>query len=193
MDALKFFHTIIEGKLYLANSCKSGAAGELHYFKTKDYLEYSPLCDDFGPLNISSVARFMELLEDEAKFNKSKKIVYLVDRGRRPTTNGAFLVGAYLVLKLDFQPEDVLKIFKGLDPDIFEPFRDATFAPVDFGLSLLDCWRAIRKAMTLGWFRPAVKPGLWGLINIDEYDHYEDPLNADLVEVSVAVFISSQY
>ena len=180
------FQAVLDEKLYLANSQRKGGSGEYHYFTTTDYLEYNPLCDDFGPMNISSVIRFIELLEDEIDFNPSKKIVYLVERGRRPYTNGAFLIGAYLILKLDLEPEEILKKFKGVDPHIFEPFRDATFAPVDFGLSLLDCWRAVRKAKALGWLRPPTSPGVWGKINVNEYDHYEDPLNGDLVQVAVA-------
>ncbi len=134
-------------------------------------------------MNISSVIHFVEMLEDEMEFNPSKKVVYLVERGRRAFTNGAFLIGAYLILKHAYDPEDVLAKFDAVHPHTLEPFRDATFAPVEFGLQLIDCWRAVRKALHLGWLHPPKSPGIWGAINVDEYDHYENPLNGDLVEV----------
>ena len=183
VDETVELHAILEGKLYIANSRMKNGGREFHYFSTKDELEYNPLCDDFGPMNVSSLIRFIEILDEEAEFNPSKKIVYLVERGRRPFTNGAFLIGAYLILKRDYDPEVVMKKFDGIDSHMLEPFRDATFAPVDFGLSLLDCFRAVRKVKTLGWLRPPTSRGLWGKINVNEYDHYEDPLNGDLVQV----------
>ena len=177
------FLTVLDGSLFLANSRKKARSGEFIYFATNEEFQYNPLCDDFGPMNISSVIRFVELLEWKRASEPSKKIVYLVERGRRPFTNGAFLIGAYLILKLDFEPEVVVKKFDGIDPHMLEPFRDASFAPVEFGLSLLDCFRAVRKAKTLGWLRPPTSRGIWGKINVGEYDHYEDPLNGDLVQV----------
>ena len=185
------FHAILDEELYIANFDKKGGGKDFVAFCTKDDFQYTPLCDDFGPMNISSVVRFIEILEEEKELHPNKKLVYLVDQGRRPFTNGAFLTGAYLILKLDFEPGEVLKKFDGVNPQSFEPFRDATFAPVDFGLSLLDCWRALRKAKSLGWLRPPSCPRIWGEINIDEYDHYEDPLNGDLVQVRRGTFAAT--
>ena len=113
-------------------------------------------------MNISSVIHFVEMLEDEMEFNPSKKVVYLVERGRRPFTNGAFLIGAYLILKHAYEPDAVLEKFDAVHPHTLEPFRDATFAPVEFGLHLIDCWRALRKAMLLGWLQPPKAPGILG-------------------------------
>jgi hypothetical protein len=184
MDSSEF-HCILDCKLFLANYKKSSCGSDYHHFSTTDYLEYCPLCDDFGPMNISSVIHFVEMLEDEMEFNPSKKVVYLVERGRRAFTNGAFLIGAFLILKHGYEPEDVRKKLDAVNPNTLEPFRDATFAPVEFGLHLIDCWRAVRKAMTVGWLQPPKTPGIWGAINVDEYDHYENPLNGDLVEVLI--------
>ena len=183
-DSTVEFQTILDGKLYISNSrTRSGDDGNFHYFMTKDEIQYNPLCDDFGPMKLSSIARFVEMLDEERQNNPLQKIVYLVERGRRPFTKGAFLIGAYLILKMDMEPKVALEKYDGIDPHMFEPFRDATFAPVEFGLSLLDCFRAVRKAKTLGWLRLPINPGEWGEINVDEYDHYEDPLNGDLVQV----------
>jgi hypothetical protein len=137
-------------------------------------------------MNIACVIRFMDLLDDELELHPSKKIVYLVNKGRRPFTNGAFLIGAYAIFKLNLRPESVLELFESVDPNYFEAFRDATFAPPRFGLTLLDCWRALCRARDLGWVAPPTSAGTWGKINVDEYEHYENPLNGDLVQVKTA-------
>ena len=177
------FHCILDDKLFLANDRNKSCGLDYHHFSTTEYLEYHPLCDDFGPMNIASVISFVEMLEDEMEFNPSKKVVYLVEKGRRAFTNGVFLIGAYLILKHAFEPEEVRHKFDAVRPYVLVPFRDATYAPPKFGLQLIDCWRAVRKAALLGWLQPPTAPGVWGAINVDEYDHYEDPLNGDLVQV----------
>jgi len=185
------FVPVIENKLYLANAPAKSKNNEYRYISTSDYLEYSPLCDDFGPMNISSVMRFIDLLQEEMTYYSNKTIVYMADRGRRPLTNAAFLMGSYLILKLDYDPERVTKIFESIGPYAFEPFRDATFSPVDFGLSLMDCWKALVKGKSLGWIRSPERPGAkWGMIGMEEYEHYENPLNGDLVQVVPNKFVA---
>ena len=177
------FQCILEGRLYLANHELKSSASEFRYFTIPDTMQYNALCDDFGPMNVSSVLRFIDLVEDEMEFYAQKKLVHLVPRGRRPFTNGAFLIGAYLILKHNVEPDEVIRKFDAANLDLLEPFRDATFAPVRFGLDILDCLRAVSKGKSLGWLWPQAATGVWGAVDVDEYDHYEDPLNGDLVQV----------
>jgi cell division cycle 14 len=176
---------MIDDKLYISNSRMTERSQEYRYFSSSETLTYEALCDDFGPMNMSCLIRFIQMLEDEIELNPTKKIVYLAEKGRRPFTNGAFLLGSYLIITKKCGPDEVMEKFHSVDPKIFEPFRDATFAPVDFGLSLIDCWRAIQRVDRLGWFSQPTSAGIWGMIDLDEYEHYEDPLNGDLVQVSI--------
>ena len=42
---------------------------------------YHPLCDDFGPMSMLSVFRFIKLLDQEFSMYPSQKIVYYVESG----------------------------------------------------------------------------------------------------------------
>ena len=176
------FHCALEGLLYISNgSPKLG--DDYRLIHTDEFLNYTAFCDDFGPMNMSTVLRFIDRLDIEMK-TSDEKILCLVHTGRRPFTNATFLLGAFMVIKLNFTAVDVLKRFETVDPTVFEPFRDATFDAGVFGLSLFDCWSGLERAKLLGWLATEKIPGIWGEIDIDEYDHYYDPLNGDLVQVS---------
>ena len=109
----------------------------------------------------------------------------VAESGPRAMTNAVFLLGAYMLIMLDMAPGAVAERFAGLDPALMEPYRDASYSPPDFRLSLLDCWSGIHRAIAHRWLARPSHPGspLWGRINIAEYAQYDDPLNADLHEV----------
>ena len=155
-------------------------------------MEYEPYCDDFGPMNISVVTRFIQLLDQEViESNPKTKIVYCIQPGRRSLSNGLFLIGSYLILKLDKDPDEVSSLFESLGLSMIETFRDATYAPSDFDLELIDCWRALKRARNLGWILPAdAGTRKWGQIDMDKYEHFESPENGDMVEVVPGRFIA---
>ncbi len=47
--------------------------------------------------------------------------------------------------------DDILHGLSSLNPSLITAYRDATFSPSDFDLSLEDCWGGVVKAMELGW------------------------------------------
>jgi cell division cycle 14 len=147
--------------------------------------DYFAFCDDFGPMNFASVASFIEDLDREIVACSSPALVYCARKGRRALTNAAFLLGAYMVLRLNTTPCEVSRRFEGIGEENIEDYRDATFSPPDFGLRLIDCWAGLHRAMESSWLAPPTRqaPQTWGKIDIDEYAHYEDPLNGDLHEV----------
>lgn len=143
-------------------------------------------------MNIANVIRFIQMLETEIKEHCAQRIVYLVEKGRRAFTNGAFLLGTYLILKRDYDAEKVAQELDAENTDLYEPYRDATYSPAMFQLPLIDCWRAIERARTLGWLRnpDGTNANIWGKINLVDYSHYESPLNADLTEVVPGKFVA---
>ena len=162
-------------------------------FKPQKYLKYHGFCDDFGPMNFVTITRFMELLDRELKLYPSSKIAYLVDPGRREMTNSAFLLGSYMIIKLNMSADDVLKAFSWLNEDCIEEFRDATFSAADFRLSLKDCWRGLEVGKLNGWAgHPdgTLDAHHWGMIDPDEYSHWDDPLNGDFHMVVPGKFIA---
>ena len=159
-------------------------------FHPHSEIRYSALCDDFGPMNMSSTIRFIMMLDAETKNHPNSKIVYCAGGSRRELTNAVYLLGSYMLLQLDMTVDAVSKVFAWLPPDATEDFRDATYATPDFGLTLHDCWRALAKGRELGWVRrptgcvdSAAQQRKWGLVDVDDYDFFDDPMSWDLHEV----------
>ena len=160
-------------------------------FTTKGVLEYFPLCDDFGPMRLSHVVRFIQMLEQALTIFSQDKIVYCVENNnRRNLSNAVFMLGAYLVISHNYTAKTVRDRFLWVNETIAEPFRDATFTRPDFLLHLIDCWQALEQARSLGWLRPPSKEGVWGKYHMAEYEHYDDPSNADLHVVVPGKFIA---
>ena len=161
-------------------------------FVPNESIQYYPLCDDFGPMNLSSVVQFIRQLDDELKMYPECVLLYSVELGERALTNGVFLLGAFMILHLKASMSEVKKSFSGLAPSLVTTYRDATFSHPDFGLTLEDCWRGIVKGMELGWIRApsSIDNYEWGCMDVDEYAHYDDPINGDMHEVVPGKFLA---
>ena len=182
---------VIDERIFIAQNIPKPRGQGIRCLSTTGKIEYEPLCDDFGPMNISSIARFIDQLDQEIAEYPESKIVYLVETGKRCLSNGLFLMGSYLVIKHGQEPEEIWKRFRSLPPSMIEPFRDATFAPSDFDLSIVDCWRALRKGKGLGWIQAAaIGSRKWGEIDMDNYELLESPECGDLVEVVPSEFVA---
>jgi cell division cycle 14 len=149
---------------------------------TTDNLIYYSFCDDFGPMSFANIADFIQRLDHEIRQCASSAIVYCAKDGPRELTNAAFLLGAYMVLKLGVPPSDVAQCFSELRADLLEGYRDATFSIPTFRLTLTDCWAGLHQAIQRGWvgLPSPTAPQLWGGFDLEEYAHYDDPLNGNL-------------
>jgi cell division cycle 14 len=160
---------------------------EIRVFRVEGTIEYVPFADDFGPLSMSSLIFFIELVEYELAAcieGGLSTLVFASDRGRRDFTNAAFLLGAYMIIRLDEAASVVAQRFDVFDPALFEGYRDASSERPDFRLCLLDCWQGLERARRLNWVAmPIMGSSAWGKIEPDELRHYESRLNADLHEV----------
>jgi hypothetical protein len=162
--------------------------GDFLSFRNDDHLHYHPYRDDFGPMNLSSTIHFIRLLDEmvsECVSSNVGQLVYCVESGRRPLTNAVMLLGCYMILIQDKTPDQIATQFAWIGQEQLEDFRDATDLPSDFGLTLLDCWRGLHRGQQLRWIvRPSsLHSSFWGEIDMEQYEHYDDPLEADLVEV----------
>jgi hypothetical protein len=117
-------------------------------------MQYYPICDDFGPMNMSAIVEFITLLEQEMAAFSTSRIVYCVCNGARELTNAIFLLGSCMLISLDMSADDVSDCFSWAEEDgLTMPYRDATFSVPDFGLTLLDCWRELEKGRDCAWIR----------------------------------------
>ncbi|KAJ1485174.1 protein-tyrosine phosphatase-like protein, partial [Baffinella frigidus] len=124
------------------------------FFSTKDHETYRPYCSDFGPVDLGSVVSFCRKLRSVADDPRlcGRKIVYYCTSDPQLASNAAWLLGAYLVLVEGVSPRDAAAPFERIQPSPFKPFRDASFLPSDFDLSLSDCLRGIQRAHDKGFF-----------------------------------------
>ena len=169
------FHAVMGDRVYLAESRsrEQHTSGQYHFFWADESLAYIPFCYDFGPMNLSCVVRFSELLEGELAKYPDHSLVFCVENTQHQITNGAFLLGSYMVLKVGLSVEAVWSAFDDIS-DRFGGYRDAASEIPDFFLSLVDCWRGLSRASSLGWIDQ---------YDMDEYLHYDSPLEGDLHEL----------
>jgi cell division cycle 14 len=185
-------HSVLDERLYITQGVDCLPQSEsLRVFVPNETIHYSGFCDDFGPMNLACVAEFIKQLDFEFQDYPECQFFYCVEDGRRNLTNALFLVGSYMVVKLGQSVDKVCETFSWIGPEFLEGYRDATHCDPDFELTLRDCWAGLAKAKKLGWFDYASAPGeLWGMYDIEEYLHYDNPFNGDLHEVVPGRFIA---
>ncbi len=155
-----------------------------NYFSVHQDLVHISFCDDFGPLNLGCVFKFCVILDERIKESHVKPLVLTYPLDQRSLTNSVFLLGSYLIMKLDYPPYQVEETFSSLSP-FLASFRDVSPGPQNFDLRLRDCWEGVSRAKALGWVSFCE-----GDFSLDDYEHCDSPLNADLHEVVPGRFIA---
>jgi len=126
-------------------------------FFTEDLslVAYQPFCDDFGPFNLGMTNRFCRSLRDllTQERHTDCELVFFTSTDPRRVTNAVFLLGAFLVTHLNVTPEQAWAPFSSLS-SVVEPFRDATWCRSTFPLTVVDCFRGLRRAMSAGLYSP---------------------------------------
>jgi hypothetical protein len=179
----------VDDIVYLAQGVDLLPSGDAFKIFTVDELEYQPFAKDFGPLNLSCVVRFVELLKHEIETNPDTVIIYNIEYGKTALTNAVFLLGCYNVIALA-RPCELVEGFFDWADDFVEPYSDVSGAVSDFKLSLADCWRGVEKAIAHEWLKLSTDGEYWGMINIDEYRHYDNPCNGDMHMVVPGQFLA---
>ena len=180
------FLCVLRNRIFLAQNVPR-PVGNYVYFPMDRYLQYEPVCHDFGPESISSICRFVEAINNCMDSNQDSRIVCTVGQGNDLLTNATLLLGAYMLLNYEMHPSEVFEIFGApflqAAPRIVE-YRDSSASASDSALSLLDCWQALYLAAKLDWIKITnLRWGRWGRLDIDEYEHYQSALNGDFVQV----------
>ena len=74
--------------LYLCRNVDILPEGGSYKMFTPDVsIQYYPICDDFGPLNMSSIIKFVEQLQSELEGHPSCILFYSVGSSQRELTN----------------------------------------------------------------------------------------------------------
>ena len=144
--------------------------------------------DSPSPTNLASVMTFVAELDAEVCLaaQASQHIVCSTGSRRQSMNRTVFLLGAYLMLRLELSADDVRERFSGLDGALYEDLPETCPGASGVTLTVGDRWRGMWRAMSAGWL--AAPPGaggrLWGMYDADEVARLGDPLNGD---VTVAV------
>ncbi|EKX53411.1 hypothetical protein GUITHDRAFT_45364, partial [Guillardia theta CCMP2712] len=136
---------------------------------------YVPYCDDFGPVNLAAVYEFCKYMQEKLQDPRlaNRQLVYYAERDVALRTNAAFLLGTYLIVVEQWTPEEAALAFASMGKRLFVPFRDATYQPPTFHLSLLDCLRGLKAAMTAGLFD-------YESFDVNRYLFLDNPAQYDL-------------
>uniref|UniRef100_A0A6U4KCZ2 protein-tyrosine-phosphatase n=1 Tax=Hemiselmis andersenii TaxID=464988 RepID=A0A6U4KCZ2_HEMAN len=146
------------------------------FFFSSDFQErYEPFCADFGPVNLGIVHSFCGMMRGFMTDKRilSREIVYYTSSAPNFCTNAAFLLSSYLVVEHGRTPEDAWAPFETMLDSPVCPFRDASFLPDSYKLTVLSCLGGLKRAMSLGWYDPAN-------FDLEEYDYLDNPKHADM-------------
>uniref|UniRef100_A0A671KHC8 protein-tyrosine-phosphatase n=1 Tax=Sinocyclocheilus anshuiensis TaxID=1608454 RepID=A0A671KHC8_9TELE len=148
-----------------------------HCFCIDEELSYENFYADFGPLNLAMFYRFC------CKLNKKLKVMTLHYAG---TLNTVFACKCCCnciemllnlcssnstVMHLQKTPEEAYSLLVSQNGS-YLPFRDASFGACMYNLNILDCLRAVHKALQFGWLD-------FSKFTVEEYEHYERAENGD--------------
>ena len=173
-EPLKDFCEVLEGRLYFTTfRGKPSKASGFHFFNIDEEFVYQNFFSDFGPLNLSMMYRYSQLVNEKLKKPSlaKKKIVHWTSLDLHKRANPAFLMGTYLLIYQDKSPEEAAKLVQ--HGPTFLTFRDASQQCQTYYLTLNHCFSAVSKALTCRLLD-------FTTFNVDEYEHYEQVRNGDL-------------
>jgi len=104
--------------------------------------------------------------------NREKKLYHVTNGDEHKRSNAALLIGSFMVLIMGKKPDEVYKPISELKHS-FSNFHDCWRSSVTNGVSLLDCFQALYKAMSVNIFH-------YGTFDIDEYDKYQEVSSGDM-------------
>jgi hypothetical protein len=96
-------------------------ASPFEYFTIGSELVYHPFCDDFGPMNLLMLHKFCRKLDIIIQRNSHRSTALVVTTRLEDRTGAALFLGTYMVMRMDFEPEEAAQ---RLSPLNAIPFRD---------------------------------------------------------------------
>ena len=142
-----------------------------------DLVKYDSFCEDFGPVNLGCTFRFCKTLREILVSDINLDVMVVSSQENRSLTNCVFLLGAYMIMILDLSAGVVYGRFESLHKNL-KTFRDVSPGAQNFHLHLQDCWQGLWRAKQLAWIDFSE-----GGFELSDYEHCDNPLNADLHEI----------
>ena len=145
----------------------------------------------FSPLPLTDIYRFVNKMHSTLRHHEKDIVACASKYNNKLITNTALLIGAFLILGKGIEYEDLIAAFRPLSK-LFVPYSDPSESEEDGFTTVLDCWKALYHARTLGWLDMSKDPDIFHAahpddvpvagkpMDLDECIHYSDPINADL-------------
>lgn len=134
---------------------------------------YKPLANDFGPVDLSSLHRYIDFVDENS--DSETAIIHVSDH-RRPAfcANSAYLVAAYAMLRYESNPAEICCRLSSVSRELIPPFRDASRSThCTFPLTVLDFCEALQISRNLGWID-------WYNFDVAKTERYQMVENGDL-------------
>ncbi|KAG5868798.1 hypothetical protein JTB14_001998 [Gonioctena quinquepunctata] len=147
----------IKGRLFfvsLNTLVEPKSTASVHYFTIDYELAYDGFYLDFGPLNLAMLYHYCVKLRrklSNPSFQNKKIVHYTYGPDGQQRVNAAFLIGAYSIIFLNYEPEQAYEILNHDSTEDYLRFRDASIGE-PYTLSLLECLKATKKAWQYGFF-----------------------------------------
>ena len=150
----------------------------IYFFSSDFHEDYMPFFHDFGPVNLGVIYQFCKLVEGKILDPRlgNRMCTYYAESDGPRRTNAAFLLGAYLVIKHGWKPEEADQKLQEMGPGVLCGYKHALNYPSDFKLSVLDCLRGLKKALDAKWFDMET-------FDLDRYSLLGNPGQFDLHQI----------
>jgi len=143
---------------------------------------YTPFACDFGPPSIAMMFRFSKIVE-KLLINQDLQVhFYALSSDPRNSANAVMLIASYCILKLGWSADYTVQCFSALS-SFLELYRDASEGNCSYRIGVDVCFRALEKAMKLGWINYAT-------FDYEEYTFYEQVENGDFNWIIPEKFIA---
>uniref|UniRef100_A0A8C6LNL0 Cell division cycle 14B n=1 Tax=Nothobranchius furzeri TaxID=105023 RepID=A0A8C6LNL0_NOTFU len=186
-DDVSRYIELIKDQLYFAIlQQKIKSTADRHCFCIDEELAYENFYADFGPLNLAMFYRFCCKLTKKLKSItiSRKRIIFYTCGDQKKQANAAYLVGSYAVMHLNMMPEEAYGLLGIPQCSNYATFsRDASFGTCMYNLGILDCLRAVHKAVQYSWLD-------FSKFDVVEYEHYERAENGDFNWITPGKFLA---
>jgi hypothetical protein len=148
----------------------------------------------FSPLPLTDIHRFVKKMHTTLRQHEKDLVACASKYNGKVITNTALLIGAFLILGKGLEYDDVISAFRPLSR-LFVPYSDPSISEHDGFMTVMDCWKALYHAKSLGWLDMSKDPDIHHAahpdsfpvagkpMDLDECIHYSDPVNGDLHSV----------
>jgi hypothetical protein len=151
-------------------------------FFTVQTEESIPNCS--STVQLGDVHSFVASLCKSIRHNSNKVFVACVRaQDVKGLTNTAILIGAYMILGLEMNVEEVSEAFKTVS-NMLARMSDPA---VESSAFILDSWKALHRVRSLGWINMSETDlaahddeSAYQSLDVEEYNHYSDPANGGL-------------